>query len=613
MIQKLKMQDKNLKIITFGLFSVTLYFNPSLADPFNTPKMIILLFISIWAISNVVFQIKFLQENIVLKLTYIMGTCLILSLTISAILSQNKLASIVGENYRKNGLLTYIALVVFFLLISAISNLAYAEKLIYLTVYLGQFLCIYGFLQHTGRDPVQWNNIYNPIILTVGNPNFSAALMAIIAVLIFVVIFHSGVTYKFRIFSGIVFLELTTLIILSKALQGIISLVLGVSFVLLVLIYFKSKKMGYFIGFTFLILFIFALLGMLQVGPLSKYLYKNSVSLRGYYWRAGIEMFRDYPFFGVGIDNYGSYFKEYREPNYSLNYGYEVGSNNAHNTFIQFFATGGLFAGIIYLTLMILVFSIGIKSLRSLNSYNRLIVIGLLGSWLAFQSQSFVSIDNIGLSIWNYSLSGIIIAVCKSHEIQTKSFGKNKKNLFRNFNSLKPLITFILLIPMLIFSLNIYRNEKLTMDTYSLYSSKVDQNTFGNIAKRTLNQPMLDNFYRMGIAARLSDYGFTDLAIVELKKIINANERDLQTYEVLSRIFENQNNYSEAIKYREKIVLYDPWNTLNYLKLGRLFKQVGNYSEMKDCLIKINSFAASSELAITANIELVITSEEVSK
>ena len=116
MIQKLKMQDKNLKIITFGLFSVTLYFNPSLADPFNTPKMIILLFISIWAISNVVFQIKFLQENIVLKLTYIMGTCLILSLTISAILSQNKLASIVGENYRKNGLLTYIALVLFFLL-----------------------------------------------------------------------------------------------------------------------------------------------------------------------------------------------------------------------------------------------------------------------------------------------------------------------------------------------------------------------------------------------------------------------------------------------------------------------------------------------------------------
>jgi hypothetical protein len=40
---------------------------------------------------------------------------------------------------------------------------------------------------------------------------------------------------------------------------------------------------------------IFALVGMLQIGPLEKFLYKPSVSVRGYYWRAGLEMFKDYP------------------------------------------------------------------------------------------------------------------------------------------------------------------------------------------------------------------------------------------------------------------------------------------------------------------------------
>ena len=94
---------------------------------------------------------------------------------------------------------------------------------------------------------------------------------------------------------------------------------------------------------------------MLQIGPLAQYLYKDSVSVRGFYWRAGMKMFWENPLFGVGLDRYGAYFKEFREVNYPLRYGYEITSSNAHNTLIQIFATGGVMVGISYLCVLILI------------------------------------------------------------------------------------------------------------------------------------------------------------------------------------------------------------------------------------------------------------------
>ena len=112
---------------------------------------------------------------------------------------------------------------------------------------------------------------------------------------------------------------------------------------------------------------------MLQVGPLERFLYKDSVSVRGYYWRAGIEMFNDNPLFGVGLDNYGSFFKEYREVGYPLKYGYSLTSTNAHNVFIQHFATGGIFVGTIYLILTAFVFWRGVVSLLRFEKDERVL------------------------------------------------------------------------------------------------------------------------------------------------------------------------------------------------------------------------------------------------
>jgi O-antigen ligase len=58
---------------------------------------------------------------------------------------------------------------------------------------------------------------------------------------------------------------------------------------------------------------VFALLGALQIGPLTKYIYKTSVSLRGEYWQAGWNMGSDHPLTGVGFDTYGDWYRRVRD------------------------------------------------------------------------------------------------------------------------------------------------------------------------------------------------------------------------------------------------------------------------------------------------------------
>ena len=66
-------------------------------------------------------------------------------------------------------------------------------------------------------------------------------------------------------------------------------------------------------------------------------------------------MFLSSPLTGIGIDRYGAYFKEFRETQYSLNYGFDLTSSNAHNVPIQLFATGGIFVGGFYILILLFI------------------------------------------------------------------------------------------------------------------------------------------------------------------------------------------------------------------------------------------------------------------
>jgi hypothetical protein len=461
-------------------------------------------------------------------------------------------------------------------------------------------------LQKSGHDFVKWNNPYNSIIGTLGNPNFAAAVMAVLGVLILATLLNSDFNLYLRIFGLGVAVLLLIVIYLSEARQGLLSYILGSGVFLIIYLFGKNKRIGFASLSAGILIFIFGILGMLQVGPLEKLLYKPSVSVRGYYWRAGLAMFKDHPLLGVGMDRYGAYFKQYREVGYPLSYGFDITSSNAHNTFIQMFATGGVFLGLSYLVFNGYVLWRAIVGLRKLTGNSKMLLAGIFSAWIAFQAQSLVSIDNIGISIWGWVLGGAIIGVSVSATSIPENEGKyftvkpNQINLGRALTS-----GTLTLIAALIVAL-LYRGESNSFQaraSFNLQDAKT-KSIFKELEIKTINTRFIDKSYALAAAMYLCDGGYLDEGLSAVKEINKSDPRNLDALNALALVSENLGKFNDAIKFRLEMAKLDPWNAKNYLALGKNYKAISDTTNKTAMLDKILSFAANDPIAEQAKTEL---------
>ena len=117
----------------------------------------------------------------------------------STIFADVKYFAIFGETQRRNGFLSYLALSVIMLGASFFIRVYNIKKLYTVSFFVGVISVTYAMMQTTGNDFVKWNNPYNAIIGTMGNPNFAAAVMAIIGVMTFASLFINAFNLAYRI------------------------------------------------------------------------------------------------------------------------------------------------------------------------------------------------------------------------------------------------------------------------------------------------------------------------------------------------------------------------------------------------------------------------------
>jgi O-antigen ligase len=589
-----------------GLAITTLYFQTNLADPFNSPKMWIIILLASWLAGYVFSFRKLIKEIVVLRnLTLIVCFFAISSLVVT-LLSDFKYVAIFGDTQRRNGFLTYLSLSIIMISAALFFRSFNANRIYVTTYFIGVITLGYAILQSSGRDFVNWNNPYNSIIGTVGNPNFAAAVMAIIGVLLFSLAFNSDF-HKFYRFSGLIITGILYLVIfLSDARQGLLALTLGIGVFLIVYLFNKRKSLGIAASGVGFFAFIFALLGMLQMGPLERFLYKPSVSVRGYYWRAGFEMLKDKPLTGVGMDRYGAYFKDVREVGYPLTYGFDITSSNAHNTFIQFFATGGIFLGISYLLLNLFIFKRALVGLKQSAGNKKYLLAGIFSAWIAFHAQSLVSIDNIGIAIWGWLLGGAIIGISTSltsDENVDRAYFVSKPG---SIDLSRAFVSGILgLIAVIVVSI-LYRGENATYKARTNFNIEdpATKTVFYNSQKEVINNNFSDPSYALSSAIYLARGGFLDEGLAAIEEIYANDPRNLEALNALILISEQLGKNDEAVNYRLTMAELDPWNAKNYLGLGKIYKILGDSEKSRDMLEKILSFAPDTEEAKQANLEL---------
>jgi hypothetical protein len=173
----------------------------------------------------------------------------------------------------------------------------------------------------------------------------------------------------------------------------------------------------------------YAIGGALQNGPLTSLIYKRSVSLRGTYWETGINIGMDKPLTGTGMDTYGMWYRAFR-PDRALTDtpGVRTVTNAAHNVVLDIFAYGGFPLLISYLAILVIgTWAIARVTLRN-RAYDGTFV-ALATTWLAYQLQSIISINQIGLAIWGWVLVGALVAY--EYATRTREEGGEKAKLVK--------------------------------------------------------------------------------------------------------------------------------------------------------------------------------------
>ena len=406
------------RVIGWTAIAATLLVTPwATVDPINVPKLAVIAVGGFITLAALLINAKALITRRHRTVQILSGLFVLDLILVFFFAGTNPYQEFFGTYGRATGFVAYIALAALLLGAAVIASAKFVSSFARTLLIAGGLSIGYGLLQTIGADPIKWVNQYSPVIGFLGNPNFQSSFVGFSGVLAFGFICAKSIRISMRLGYAAYLVLAIFVIIETDSQQGLLVLAGGIAIVGIIWISRSEFKV---LTIPALIVSgigtVFVALGSLNSGPLASLLYKASVTYRGDYWRAGWKMTVEHPFFGVGLDSYGDWYRRTRTLEATLRRGPEVISNAAHNVLLDFSANGGFPLVIIYLALMVLVVISAIKLLKRSTGFDPAIA-GLIAVWIAYQAQSIISLNQLGLAVWGWIISGLIIG----YEINTRT------------------------------------------------------------------------------------------------------------------------------------------------------------------------------------------------
>ena len=502
-------------------------------DPVNVAKMVVTAGIgfSIWALllKNGIGKLWANQKPLTVALGIFMVWGIVSTFASDAPLEQN-LYGVFGRN---TGLITYLGLVGILAGASALTNLDGFSKITKALIFAGLVNVFICALELAGFNIFGFNNIYKTILGTFGNPNFISSFLGIFISTFLAFVVSPGVSNWIRLAAplviGIAFYE----ILASNSIQGIVVTVLGFSIVGFLLVRSLLKSLFYQIAYIALAVTAggFGVAGALQIGPLTQYIYKTSVSLRGEYWRAGVNMGMDHPITGVGFDTYGDWYRRARSASAMILPGPNTVTNSAHNVNIDIFSYGGFPLLLAYLSLLVLAAIAIVKVVMRTPGYDKYFY-PIATAWICYQAQAMISINQIGLAVWGWALTGAVIGYerCSrlSGDISSTSTNGKKHTYLKDHSSTSYLASVLGLAVGLVISFPPFLAD-------SAWRTSIKTGRIENVQK-VANQWPLDS-YRLAYTAELFENNkFHQQAYDVAKKLIEFNPQYFDGWKLLGGI-----------------------------------------------------------------------------
>ena len=416
---------------------VTLGVNPWTSyDPISLPKMLVMTSFAFCLAFILISRNRDLRKNLPISiwvLFFIFFTWLSLSMLFSGAPIKQQFWGSFGRN---TGFITYLSLLVILISAALLKSRTYYAGFTNALIGTAVPMTAYCLVQMAGRDPIGWSEFAT--FGTLGNVNFLSAFFGMTSIACLALIFQPSLDILKRVFL-IILSTLDIYIAYSTgSIQGVVIFVAGIFALLIIfLLSLNSTKKPLYL-LVYLVVFMSSVvggvLGLMDKGPLARILYQPSVLFRADYIHAGWAMTVHKPLFGVGLDSYGDWYREARGEISTLRTGVDRISNSAHNIFLDVSSNGGIVLGLSFLSIILLA---GISAIRYAITQQKFdpYFAAISSVWFAYVVQALISINQIGVGIWGWLFSGILIGygqLAKSHS-SSEGAVEQKVNLRKAF------------------------------------------------------------------------------------------------------------------------------------------------------------------------------------
>jgi putative inorganic carbon (HCO3(-)) transporter len=391
---------------------------------------------------------------------------------ISTIFSIDRHVSLWGYYSRFNGGL-YSIIAYIFLYYAFVSNLATlksVKRVIKWSLISGFIVSLWGLPSHFGYDPTCllfrgtfdvscWTNDFQPkvrIFATMGQPDWMAAYLTILLPVSIVLFFES---LKKNLRYAIFYLLLTCLFYVdlmytnskSGAIAGWI-VILGTCLVYFIHTY-KTKvaenKPIKFVPLFLLALFvILTFVSNIPFAKFQKYTLPSvvermtakpispstqakapeptpvvhlgelggtdSTKIRLIVWEGALGIWKSSPIFGSGVETFAYAYYNHRPAAHNLTSEWNFLYNKAHNEFLNYLATTGLFGLGSYLFFIVALFVLYCKAIRKLhknNSEQKFLAMALIASFIAILITNFFGFSVVITNVYLFLIPGLVFVI----------------------------------------------------------------------------------------------------------------------------------------------------------------------------------------------------------
>jgi O-antigen ligase len=549
-------KNHTFKIILVIASLIFLAITPWVKDSLVVPKVTLLFLLALFLLPRILQEYKQLYENTALRILLIIIFLIIAQMLLVILISKAPIEQqVFGKMGRGLGFITAFSILVVTLAAALFINLKGLSLLIKTMIFTFSLSSTYSLFQSYGIDFVKWETTTNSIFGTLGNPNFQSSAAAIIiipCILLF--------SRRTKFFAVAIILTILNFIVITKtqSIQGLVSTFLGLALLIIIFFWYKNRNIFAVSIVVFFVGAVVSILAMINQGPLRGFsvgsftFYKASVQSRGDFWRSALATSKDHPIFGVGIDSFGDYYLKYRDA-VAFSHSPEF-TDNAHNYFLEYAATGGYPLMILHILLILLTLWSFIKIIRNSTGFNR-DVTSLFAIWTIFQAQSVISPGSIGLMVFNAITTGAIIGLSQlkvTQNLEKITIGKGSTRFSQNSSAVFVLIGLVIIYPY-------FNSDRLFLKALNSQDAIL-------LADSTKNYPQFTHRFSTASRLLLESKAYKQSLEVALLAI-KFNPNSVSPW---AHIFLNPlSSLEDKLKAKQELIKLDPNNkSLNDLKIS---------------------------------------------